>query len=324
MKIAIAGYGNLGRGVESAIMQNADMELCAVFTRRDPGSLRIKAPNVPVLNMAELGNYKGKFDVVILCGGSATDLPGMTPKIASMFNVVDSFDTHARIPEHIGKVDTAARNAGTTAIVSGGWDPGFFSLARIYALAALPQGETYTFWGPGISQGHSDAIRRIDGVLDARQYTRPLSAALEEVRSGSAPKLTTRQKHTRECWVVAAPDADKAEIEKKIKTMPNYFDEYDTTVNFISMEELKEKHSKMMHGGFVIRTGKTNEGDTHAVEYSLRLDSNPQFTGSILVACARAAYRMSVRGEYGCFTMPEVRPCDLIQISVEEMRAHLI
>ena len=324
MKIAIAGYGNLGRGVESAIKQNGDMELCAVFTRRAPDTLKIGTPDVPVLPMERLADFKGKFDVVILCGGSATDLPEMTPAIASLFNIVDSFDTHARIPEHIGNVSAAANNAGTTAIVSAGWDPGYFSLARVYGLAALPQGESYTFWGPGISQGHSDAIRRIDGVLDARQYTIPVPAALDKVRSGSAPELTTRQKHTRECWVVAAEGADRREIAQKIKTMPNYFDEYDTTVNFISQEELNEKHAKMMHGGFVIRTGKTNAGDTHAIEYSLRLDSNPQFTGSILVACARAACRMSARGEHGCFTMPEVKPCDLIQMNVEEMRAHLI
>lgn len=324
MKIAIAGYGNLGRGVESAIKQNSDMELCAVFTRREPSSLKINTPGVPVLSMDELPNYKGKIDVVVLCGGSATDLPEMTPRIAEMFNVVDSFDTHARIPEHIKNVGAAAKKAGTTAIVSAGWDPGYFSLARVYALAALPEGETYTFWGPGISQGHSDAIRRIDGVLDARQYTLPVPAALDAVRSGSAPNLTTRQKHTRECWVVAAEGADKAEIERKIVTMPNYFDAYDTTVHFISQEELNEKHAKMMHGGFVIRTGRTNEGDGHAIEYSLKLDSNPQFTGSILVACARAAVKMSARGESGCFTLPEIRPCDLISMSIEDMQGKLI
>ena len=324
MKIGIAGYGNLGRGVESAIRQNPDMELCAVFTRRGPGAVTIETAGVPVVKMSDIDEYIGKLDAVIICGGSATDLPEMMPALAKKFNVVDSFDTHARIPEHVANVDAAARESGHMAIVSAGWDPGMFSLARVFAQAALPEGESYTFWGPGVSQGHSDAIRRIDGVLDARQYTIPVPEALDRVRSGENPELTTREKHTRECWVVAAEGADKARIEREIKEMPNYFADYDTTVNFITAEELREKHAKMMHGGFVIRAGETAKGDKHTIEYSLKLESNPQFTSSILVACARAAVRMAQRGETGCATMPEVRPCDLLPQSVEEIRAHFI
>jgi len=324
MKIAIAGYGNLGRGVESAVRQNPDMELCAVFTRRDPASVSIMTPDVPVLPMQRIAEYEGQFDVVVICGGSATDLPVMTPRIVKHFNVVDSFDTHARIPEHIANVHNAAKASGHTAIVSAGWDPGMFSLARVFAQACLPEGESYTFWGPGVSQGHSDAIRRIEGVLDARQYTIPVDAALEAVRSGENPVLTTRQKHTRDCYVVAEEGADLARIEREIKEMPNYFDEYDTTVTFITAQEMLEKHSAMMHGGFVIRSGQTALGDRHVIEYSLKLESNPQFTSSILTACARAAARMCARGEDGCYTMPELRPVDLLPQSLDEIRAHMI
>ncbi|MBR3196599.1 MAG: diaminopimelate dehydrogenase [Clostridia bacterium] len=324
MKIAIAGYGNLGRGVESAVKQNPDMELCAVFTRRDPASVSIMTPDVSVLPMQSIAEYEGQFDVVVICGGSATDLPVMTPRIVKHFNVVDSFDTHARIPEHIANVHNAAKASGHTAIVSAGWDPGMFSLARVFAQACLPEGESYTFWGPGVSQGHSDAIRRIQGVLDARQYTIPVDAALEAVRSGENPVLTTRQKHTRDCYVVAQEGADLARIEREIKEMPNYFDEYDTTVTFITAQEMLEKHSAMMHGGFVIRSGQTALGDRHVIEYSLKLESNPQFTSSILTACARAAVRMCARGEDGCYTMPELRPVDLLPQSLDEIRAHMI
>jgi len=322
--IAIVGYGNLGRGVESAVMQNADMKLAAVFTRRDPATLKIKSEGIPVLHISELDNFVGKIDVLILCAGSATDLPKMTPALAANFNVVDSFDNHSRIPEHIANVHKAAQSGGKTAIVSCGWDPGMFSLARVFALAALPCGETYTFWGPGLSQGHSDAIRRIEGVVDARQYTIPVESALERVRRGENPELTTREKHTRECWVVAEEGADLHRIEREIKEMPAYFADYDTTVNFITLEEMTEKHSAMPHGGFVIRSGHTAEGDRHTIEYSLSLESNPQFTSSILVACARAAARMNEKCETGCFTMPEVRPCDLLNISIEEIRSHMI
>lgn len=324
IKLAIAGYGNLGRGVESAVRQNQDMELVAVFTRRDPASVKLADPAIPVLPISTIESYADKVDVLILCGGSATDLPVMTPKLAEKFNVVDSFDNHAKIPEHIANVAKAATANGKTAAVSCGWDPGMFSLARVYAEAALPVGETYTFWGPGISQGHSDAIRRIEGVEDARQYTVPVAEALERVRSGENPQLTTRQKHLRQCWVVAKEGADLAGIEKQIKEMPGYFADYDTTVNFISREELQEKHMKMRHGGFVIRAGKTAQGDAHTIEYALNLESNPQFTSSILVACARAVARMHRRGETGCFTLPEIRPCDLMQQDLNEIRAHFI
>ena len=324
IKLAIVGYGNLGRGVESAVNQNEDCELVAVFTRRDPGSVKIATENIPVLPLRELEGFADKVDVLILCGGSATDLPVMTPKLAEKFNVVDSFDNHAHIPEHIANVARAAKANGKTAAVSCGWDPGMFSLARVYAEAVLPAGQTYTFWGPGISQGHSDAIRRIEGVQDARQYTIPVEEAIERVRSGENPQLTTRQKHLRQCWVVAKEGADLARIEREIKEMPGYFADYDTTVNFISQEELNEKHLKMRHGGSVIRAGKTAQGDSHTVEYSLTLESNPQFTSSILVACARAVARMHRRGEIGCFTLPEIRPCDLMIQEMDEIHAHFI
>ena len=322
--LAIVGYGNLGRGVEAAVKQNADMTLCAVFTRRDPATITLQMPDVPVLPLEALENYQGKLDVLVLCGGSATDLPHMTPALAGKYCVIDSFDNHSKIPEHIEHVHTAATAAGTTAIVSCGWDPGMFSLARVFAQAALPDGETYTFWGPGLSQGHSDAIRRIEGVVDARQYTIPVPEALDSVRSGENPQLTTRQKHTRDCWVVAEEGADKARIERQIKEMPAYFADYDTTVHFISMEELAEKHSAMPHGGFVIRSGSTADGSKHTIEYSLQLQSNPHFTSSVLVACARAAVRMHRRGETGCYTMPEIRPCDLLTESLDEIRKHMI
>ena len=324
IQLAIVGYGNLGRGVEAAVRQNSDMALAAVFTRRDPASLTLQTPDVPVLPMEALADFPGKLDVLILCGGSATDLPQMTPALAKKYCVVDSFDNHSRIPAHIENVHAAAKAAGTTAIVSCGWDPGMFSLARVFAQACLPAGETYTFWGPGLSQGHSDAIRRIDGVADARQYTLPVADALERVRSGENPVLTTRQKHTRDCWVVAEEGADLARIENEIKTMPAYFADYDTTVHFISREELVQNHSTMPHGGFVIRAGQTADGCKHTIEYSLQLQSNPHFTASVLVASARAAVRMHSRGETGCFTMPEIRPCDLLQNSLEEIRKNMI
>ena len=322
--LAIVGYGNLGRGVESAIQQNPDITLTAVFTRRDPETICLQTADVPVLPMAALENFQGDLDVLVLCGGSATDLPEMTPALAAKYCVVDSFDNHSQIPAHIAHVDEAAKNAGTTAIVSCGWDPGMFSLARVFAQACLPAGETYTFWGPGLSQGHSDAIRRIDGVVDARQYTIPVPEALARVRSGENPVLTTRQKHTRDCWVVAEEDADLARIEQEIKTMPAYFADYDTTVHFITGQELAEKHSAMPHGGFVIRAGETADGCKHTTEYSLQLQSNPHFTASILVACARAAVRMHRRGENGCFTMVEIRPCDLLREELPEIRKNMI
>ena len=324
IRLAIVGYGNLGRGVEAAVQQNADMTLTAVFTRREPASVVLQTPGVAVLPMEQLESYQDKVDVLILCGGSATDLPVMTPALAEKFNVVDSFDNHSKIPEHIANVQKSAVAGKKTALVSCGWDPGMFSLARVYAQAALPVGQTYTFWGPGLSQGHSDAVRRIPGVADARQYTMPVEAALEQVRNGENPQLTTRQKHTRVCYVVAEDGADKAAIENAIVTMPAYFADYDTTVHFITMEEMRANHSAMPHGGFVIRSGETSDGSKHTIEYSLKLQSNPKFTSSILVSCARAAYRMQERGEYGCFTLPEVRPCDLLADSLDDIRAHMI
>ena len=326
IRIGIFGYGNLGRGIECAIRQNPDMELVAVFTRRDPASLTIGTAGVPVCAAADVAGYVGKIDVMILCGGSATDLPEQTPTLAKLFSVVDSFDTHARIPEHFAKVDAAAREGGNTAMISVGWDPGMFSVNRLYAGAVLPDGRDYTFWGKGVSQGHSDAIRRIEGVVDAKQYTIPVEAALEAVRSGSCPELTTREKHTRECFVVAEEGADKARIEKEIKEMPNYFADYDTTVHFISLEELKRDHSGIPHGGFVIRTGVTGkEGEhKHTIEYSLKLDSNPEFTASVLVAYARAVYKASQRGESGCKTVFDVAPADLSPLSADELRAKLL
>ena len=326
IRVGIYGYGNLGRGIENAIRQNPDMELVAVFTRRPPESLKIGTEGVEVKHVSDAVNYTDKIDVMILCGGSATDLPVQTPDLAKMFTVVDSFDTHARIPEHFDNVDKAAKEGNKVAIISSGWDPGMFSLNRLYASAVLPEGEDYTFWGKGVSQGHSDAIRRIEGVLDAKQYTIPVESALDAVRSGSAPKLTTREKHTRECFVVADENADKALIEKTIKEMPNYFADYDTTVHFISMEELKRDHSGIPHGGFVIRTGKTgaNKENNHVIEYSLKLDSNPEFTASVIVAFARAAVRMANKGEVGCKTVFDVPPALLSMKTPEELRAQLL
>ena len=325
MKIGILGYGNLGRGVECAIQQNPDMELVAVFTRRAPETVSILTESAAVCSVDDIAQWKDKIDVMILCGGSATDLPVQTPEYAKMFNVVDSFDTHARIPEHFANVDASAKESGHVGIISVGWDPGMFSLNRLYAESILVQGSTYTFWGKGVSQGHSDAIRRIEGVKNAIQYTVPIEDAVEQVRSGSEPELTTRQKHLRECYVVPEEGADKAAIETAIKTMPNYFSDYDTTVTFITEEELKAHHSKMPHGGFVIRTGETGcEGNKHVIEYSLKLDSNPEFTGSVLVAYARAAHRLSVKGESGARSVFDIAPAMLSQMTPEELRAKML
>ena len=325
MKIGILGYGNLGRGIECAIRQNDDMELVGVFTRRDPSTVKVDS-DVPVYSADKLAKMQDQIDVLMLCGGSATDLPKQTAEYARMYNVVDSFDTHARIPEHFERVNAAAIASGKIAMISVGWDPGMFSLNRLYANAILRDGNDYTFWGKGVSQGHSDAIRRIDGVLDAKQYTIPVESALEAVRNCENPELTTRQKHTRECFVVAEEGADLARIEKEIKTMPNYFADYDTTVHFISMEELKRDHAGIPHGGMVLRTGKTgkNGENNHGIEYRLQLDSNPEFTACVLVAYARAAYRMNQRGISGCKTVFDVAPADLSPLSPEEMRAHLL
>ncbi|MBQ7322284.1 MAG: diaminopimelate dehydrogenase [Clostridia bacterium] len=326
MRIGIVGYGNLGRGVESAIRQNKDMKLVAVFTRRDPASVKIKTADVPVLPLEEAFKMEDQIDVMILCGGSAKDLPEQTPAFAKHFNVIDSFDTHARIPEHFANVDAAARESGKVAVISVGWDPGLFSLNRMYAGTILPDGKDYTFWGKGVSQGHSDAIRRIEGVLDARQYTIPVPEALSAVRAGENPELSTRQKHTRECFVVAAEGADEARIEREIVTMPNYFADYDTTVHFISMEELKRDHGGIPHGGVVIRSGKTGwEGEhSHIIEYSLKLDSNPEFTSSVLVAYARAAVRLNAEGGFGCKTVLDIPPAYLSAMSGEELRKTLL
>lgn len=326
IRIAIAGYGNLGRGVECAIRQNPDMELKAVFTRRDPASLSIRTPGVPVYPMEKAAEMAGEIDVMILCGGSATDLPVQTPAMAAHFNVVDSFDTHAKIPEHFAAVDQAAKAAGKVAVISAGWDPGMFSLNRLYANAILPNGKDYTFWGKGVSQGHSDAIRRIEGVQDARQYTIPVESAVEAVRAGKNPELTTREKHTRLCYVVAKEGADKARIENEIKTMPNYFADYDTTVHFISEEELLEKHGGIPHGGFVLRSGRTGWEKEHAhlIEYRLKLDSNPEFTASVIVAYARAAYRLHKEGQTGCKTVFDIAPAYLSAKSGEELRASML
>jgi diaminopimelate dehydrogenase len=324
-RIGILGYGNLGRGIECAIKQNPDMQLCAVFTRRPPENVKILG-DTPVYHIDDILKFKDEIDVLILCGGSATDLPVQTPEYAKYFNVVDSFDTHAKIPEHFDNVDKAAKEGSNIAVISCGWDPGMFSLNRLYASAVLPDGKDYTFWGKGVSQGHSDAIRRIEGVLDARQYTIPVDSALEQVRSGKAPQLTTREKHVRECFVVAAEDADKARIENEIKTMPNYFADYDTIVHFITMDELKRDHSGIPHGGFVIRSGKTGwEGEnTHIIEYSLKLDSNPEFTASVIVACARAAYKMKNEGFVGCKTIFDLPPAYLSSKSPEEIRKEML
>ena len=326
IRIGIYGYGNLGRGIENAIRQNGDMELVAVFTRRDPSSLKINTESAKVCHVSEAESYVGRIDVMILCGGSATDLPEQTPALAEMFSVVDSFDTHARIPEHFARVDAAAKKGGNTAMISVGWDPGMFSLNRLYAGAILPDGKDYTFWGKGVSQGHSDAIRRIDGVADAKQYTIPVEEALEAVRSGSCPELSARQKHTRECFVVAKEGADLRRIEKEIKEMPNYFADYDTTVHFISAEELKRDHSGIPHGGFVIRTGKTGKEleHNHVIEYSLKLDSNPEFTASVITAYARAVSRLSREGAVGCKTVFDIPPAYLSPKSHEELIATLL
>ncbi len=326
IRIGILGYGNLGRGIECAVRQNPDMQLAAVFTRRAPETVKILTEGVPVYPAAEAAAHADEVDVLVLCGGSATDLPTQTPEFAQWFHVVDSFDTHANIPVHFDEVDAAAKASGKMALISAGWDPGMFSLNRLYASAVLPCGADYTFWGKGVSQGHSDAIRRIEGVKDARQYTIPVPAALDAVRSGSQPQLTTRQKHTRECFVVAEEGADLARIENEIKTMPNYFADYDTTVHFISEEELQRDHSGIPHGGFVIRTGKTgwNLEHNHIIEYSLKLDSNPEFTSSVILAYARAIYRLAQKGESGCRTVFDIAPGLLSPQSPEELRAHML
>lgn len=326
IRIGIMGYGNLGRGVECAIAKADDMELVGIFSRRDPSTVTPHDATTPVYTMDDAMKMKDDIDVMILCGGSANDLPEQTKEYAKYFNVVDSFDTHAKIPEHFANVDASSKAGKKIAVISAGWDPGMFSLNRLYAGAILTSGKDYTFWGKGVSQGHSDAIRRIDGVIDARQYTIPVEEALEAVRSGSNPELTTRQKHTRECFVVAKADADKTEIERQIVTMPNYFDEYDTTVHFIDEEEMKRNHSGIPHGGFVIRTGTTgwNDENSHVIEYSLRLDSNPEFTSSVLVAYARAAYRMASEGMCGCKTVFDIAPAYLHPQSGEELRKHLL
>lgn len=326
IKIGIYGYGNLGRGVEYAIRQNDDMDLVAVFTRRNPDTVNIDTDGVKVYHIDDAPNLVNDIDVMILCGGSATDLPTQTPALAKLFNVIDSFDTHAKIPEHFSNVDAAAKENNKVAIISVGWDPGMFSLNRMYAGAILPDGEDYTFWGKGVSQGHSDAIRRIDGVLDGKQYTIPVEEALNLVRSGANPQLTTRQKHTRVCYVVADENADKAKIEAEIVNMPNYFADYDTTVHFISKEEMVAQHSGIPHGGFVIRSGKTGKNleNQHIVEYNIKLDSNPEFTASVIVAYARAAYRMSAEGQNGCKTVFDIAPAYLSAKSGEELRKTLL
>ena len=325
IRIGIVGYGNIGRGVEQAIKRNEDMELAAVFTRRDPASVKVATEGAKVVHMDDMLSMKGDVDVMVLSGGSATDLPVMGPEIAADFNTIDSFDTHAKIPEYFANVDKAAKEGNNISIISVGWDPGMFSLNRLYAESILVQGSTYTFWGKGVSQGHSDAIRRIPGVKNAIQYTVPVDEAVDQVRSGSEPKLTTRDKHTRECYVVAQEGANKAEIENAIKTMPNYFDEYNTTVHFISEEELKRDHSKMPHGGFVIRTGETGEeGNKHVIEYSLKLDSNPEFTASVLIAYARAAYRLNQKGENGARSVFDIAPALLSMKTPEQLRKEIL
>ena len=326
IRVGIYGYGNLGRGVECAIKQADDANLVAVFTRRDPSTVKILTEGVPVYHVDKAESMKDAIDVMILCGGSATDLPVQTPALASIFNGVDSFDTHAKIPEHFKNVDLAAKKGGKTAVISAGWDPGMFSLNRLYASAVLPEGKDYTFWGKGVSQGHSDAIRRIEGVVDARQYTIPIDEALESVRSGANPELTTREKHKRDCYVVAAEGADKAKIENEIVNMPNYFADYDTTVTFISAEEMKRDHSSLPHGGFVIRSGKTGweSENSHIIEYSLKLDSNPEFTASVILAYARAAVKLSDKGQHGCKTVFDIPPAYLSHLSSAELREKLL
>lgn len=325
IRIGIVGYGNIGRGVELAVARNEDMELRAVFTRRDPSAVKIHTDGAAVKHMDDMLSMKDEIDVMVLCGGSATDLPVMGPKIAADFNTIDSFDTHARIPEYYADMDKAAKEGGKIGIISVGWDPGMFSLNRLYAEAILPQGSTYTFWGKGVSQGHSDAIRRVEGVKNGIQYTVPVEAAVDRVRSGSEPALTTREKHLRECYVVPEEGADLKAIETAIKTMPNYFDEYDTTVTFITEEELKAQHSKMPHGGFVIRSGETGEdGSKHIIEYSLKLDSNPEFTASVLICYARAAHRLAKAGECGAKSVFDIAPALLSMKTPEELRAGLL
>lgn len=326
MRIGILGYGNLGRGIECAIRQNDDMELKAVFTRRKPEDVKILTEGVSVYSVNDIENMKDEIDVLVLCGGSATDLPQQTPEYVKYFNVIDSFDTHARIPEHFDNVDKAAKESGHVALISCGWDPGMFSLNRLYANAILPSGEDYTFWGKGVSQGHSDAIRRVEGVKDGKQYTIPVESALEAVRNGENPELTTRQKHLRECFVVAEEGADLAKIEETIKNMPNYFADYDTTVHFISEEELKAEHSGIPHGGFVFRAGVTgwNEEHKHIIEYNLKLDSNPEFTSSVILAFARAINRLYKEGQSGCKTVFDIAPAYLSPKSGEELRKHLL
>ncbi len=325
-RIGIAGYGNLGRGVECAVRETSDMELTAVFTRRDPSSLKLQTENVPVVSMDDILEWKDRIDVLVLCGGSATDLPVQTPELAKNFNVIDSFDTHANIPVHFAAVDEAAKANGNTAMISVGWDPGMFSLIRAYSSAVLPNGKDYTFWGKGVSQGHSDAIRRIEGVANAKQYTVPVEAALEAVRNGENPELTTRQKHTRECFVVLKEGADPEKVRKEIVEMPNYFADYDTTVNFISAEEFAANHSGLAHGGFVFRSGSTglNHEHSHVIEFSLKLDSNPEFTSSVIIAYARAIKRLNDKGDTGCKTVFDIPPVLLSEMSPEEMRAHLL
>ena len=318
IKLGILGYGNLGRGVENAMKFNKDMELCAIFTRRNPETVKVNS-NTPVVSVNDIEQWKDKLDVLIICGGSATDLPVQTPKYAEMFNVIDSFDTHARIPEHFANVDKAAKKSNKVAIISLGWDPGMFSLNRLFGNVLLPNGKDYTFWGKGISQGHSDAIRRIKGVKNAKQYTIPVEEALKSVRNGENPELTTRQKHTRECFVVLEEGADPKQVEHEIVTMPNYFSDYDTTVHFITEEELVKNHSGIPHGGFVIRTGETSVGTKHVIEYSLKLDSNPEFTSSVLVAYARACYKLNKEGQSGCKTIFDIAPAYLINKTNKEL-----
>lgn len=323
IRIAICGYGNLGKGVESEITKSQDMELVAVFTRRDPKSLSIKS-STPVVSMNNIESWKDKIDVVIMCGGSATDLPKQVPEVAKLYNTVDSFDTHAKIPEYYDLVNTSALSANKTSVISGGWDPGMFSLMRVYADSILTNGNTYTFWGKGVSQGHSDAIRRVSGVKNAIQYTIPIEEAMNRVRNGENPELTTKEKHLRECFVVVEEGADKNKIENEIKTMPNYFSDYYTEVHFTSEKELKKNHSKMSHGGFVIHSGETGEGNKQIIEYSLKLDSNPEFTASVLIALARATYRMNLEGQYGAKTILDIPPILLSQKSPEDLRKELL
>lgn len=326
IRIGILGYGNLGRGVECAVRQNPDMELRVVFTRREPKDVKILTDTAKACHVDEVKNWQKEIDVLILCGGSATDLPVQTPEYAKLFNVVDSFDTHARIPEHFAAVDAAAREAGKTAIISVGWDPGMFSLNRLYANVILPEGKDYTFWGRGVSQGHSDAVRRIKGVKDAKQYTIPVESSLASVRAGENPDLTTKEKHIRECFVVLEEGADPAKIEEEIKSMPNYFADYDTTVHFITEEEMKRDHSRIPHGGFVLRSGVTGweKENSHLIEYSLKLDSNPEFTSSVIVAYARAACRLSAEGVHGCKTVFDIAPAYLSPKTGEELRASML